>query len=70
MRASTLDTALRNFKDEASGLSLQEVHALTGATMGARVVFGGDANDSVVGEADDDIFYGQAGNDRQWRRTA
>jgi Ca2+-binding RTX toxin-like protein len=64
LRATTLDTALRNFKDEASGLSLQEVHALTGAAAGARVVFGGDGNDSVVGETGDDAFYGGAGSDQ------
>jgi Ca2+-binding RTX toxin-like protein len=64
LRATTFDTSLRNFKDEASGLSLQEVDALTGATAGARVVFGSDGNDSVLGETGDDAFYGGAGSDQ------
>jgi len=34
-------------QDQASGLVLQESHALTRATDGARVVGGGDQNDSV-----------------------
>jgi len=64
LRVTTLDTGLRHFKDEASGLSLQEVHALTGAAARARVVFGGDGNDSVVGETGEDAFYGGAGSDQ------
>ena len=52
------------FKDEASGLSLQQQNPVTGTSSGPKHLFGGSGNDTFWGGDEADHLYGGAGMDR------
>ena len=63
LRVETLSTELIYFKDEASGLSLQQQNTLTNDGTEQKYLFGGTANDTLTGADEADHLYGGAGID-------
>ena len=64
LRVDTHSTEPIYFKDEASGLSLQQQNGVTGSSDGPQYLFGGEDNDTLWGKDTNDHLYGGLGMDR------
>lgn len=64
LRTDVFTTEPIYFKDEASGLSLQQQNPVTGASAGPKYLFGGTGNDTLWGGSEADHLFGGTGMDR------